>query len=178
VTPPTIFGVVFVVQSVRPGSTRVGREGEVEVGPDLEAGRSEERQNLLARGPGIRRRLEHDEVAGPEALGDLLRRSEHDRDVGLAVDRERRGKRHEDGVGVPEGVVVGRRHDRPGFDQGPQLLRGHVLDVALAPVERGDPTRVHVHEDRADAGLGEHLGKRDADVAGADDGDATRGDSS
>ena len=73
----------------------------MEVGADLEAARFEERQHLFPGRPRVGGRLEHDEVARAQALGDLLHRAEHDGEVGLAVDRERRRQRDEDGVGVP-----------------------------------------------------------------------------
>ena len=73
-----------------------------------------------------------------------------------------------------ERVVVGRRRDRAPLDEAARAPRRDVLDVALAAVEGRDPVDVDVQQDGADAGLGEDLGERDADVAGADDGDFVR----
>jgi hypothetical protein len=72
-------------------------------------------------------------------------------------------------VGLLHLLVVGGRRDASGLDVRLQLLRRHVLDVALAVVERLDDARLDVHEEDALAGLGEGVGERDPDVAGADD---------
>ena len=73
--PPTTFGTFFVVQSVRPGSTRSGENARWKSSPAVEAAaRLEERQHALARRARVRRRLEHDEVPVAQARRDLLRR--------------------------------------------------------------------------------------------------------
>jgi hypothetical protein len=48
-------------------------------------------------------------VTGPKAPADLGSRRDDDREVGLALLRERRRKGDEDRVGVAEHVVVRRR---------------------------------------------------------------------
>ena len=52
-----------------------------------------------------------------------------------------------------------------------ESLGRDVLDVAFAAVQRLDDRVLHVDEQHALAGFGEGGRKRDADVAGADDGD-------
>ena len=68
-------------------------------------------------------------------------------------------------------VVVGRRAEPVVVDEPLQRLGGNVLDVALAAVQHRHALGVAVDEEHAAARLGEHLGERDTDVAGSDDGD-------
>ena len=157
----------------RPGSTRSGEKARWKSLAGLQAAALlEDRPEHLARRARVGRRLEHDEVALAE------------------VRRDRRGRRArctrrparaggESGVGTAITIasasattrVVGRRGDRARLDERLQLLRGDVLDVALAAVDRVDDLVDDVDEDDLLAGLGEGLGERHADVAGADDGD-------
>src|SRR5205823_200525 len=55
-----------------------------------------------------------------------------------------------------------------------EALARHVLDVAFAPIERGDDRRDDVDEEHAAARLGEGGGQRQADVAGPDDRNVVR----
>ena len=63
VSPPTTFGVLRSVKSVRPGIDALGREREVEVAPGGEPGLLQQRRDPLARGARVGRRLEHDQLA-------------------------------------------------------------------------------------------------------------------
>src|SRR6185436_18202128 len=85
-------------------------EGEVEVGPGLQA-RSLE---LLAERPGRRarerRRLEDDELAGAQVLADERGRAQDRPEVGVLCTGDRRRDADEDDVGVGE-TGVGRRDD-------------------------------------------------------------------
>ena len=67
-------------------------------------------------------------------------------------------------------VAPSRRSD----DELGERLRRDVLDVAVPVEQLLDPTRVDVDEDDLAARLREHLGERQADVAGADDRDVVR----
>ena len=60
-------------------------------------------QELVARRARVRRRLEHDEVPGAQAPADLGAASSDDREVGLALLRERRRERDEDRVDARAG---------------------------------------------------------------------------
>jgi hypothetical protein len=102
---------------------------------------------------------------------DLPHGVQHDREVRLALARERRRQRDQDRVDLSEGVVVGRRRDQTGVDELPEHLRRHVLDVAVAAVQLVDAVLLNVEEHDAPAGGGEDLGERHAHVAGTDDGD-------
>ena len=133
------------------------------------------RPQLAHRRPRVRRRLEHDELARAQALGDLGCGTEQDRQVGLALARERRRQRDQDRVRGAERVVV-RRRDEPVVDERAEHVARDVLDVAVAAVEPGDPRRIDVHEHDGLARLAEHLRERDPDVPGAHDGDVARAD--
>ena len=110
-------------------------------------------------------------MALAQPLRDLLGGAVHDREVRLALLRERCRQRDQDRVGVAQLVVVGRRAQPVVVHEPLQRLGGDVLDVALATVEHRHPLGVAVDEKHAAARLGEHLGEWDADVAGSDDGD-------
>ena len=172
--PPTTFGTVFVVWSMRPGSTRSGENARWKSTPAVSPEpRFEDRQDLVAGRARVRRRLEHDEVALAEPRRDLLGRRAHDREVGLALLRERRRQRDQDRVGLAQLVVVGRRAQAALVDELLQLLARDVLDVALAAVQLRDALGADVDEQHRAPGVGEDLGERHADVAGADDCDVT-----
>ena len=91
------------------GVDALGRESEVEVAaghqPRLPL---EHGQELLAGGARIRRRLEHHEMAATQPPADLGAGVEDDREVRLALLRERRRERDQDRVDIAEDVVVGR----------------------------------------------------------------------
>jgi hypothetical protein len=71
--------------------------------PGLEAGLPlEDRQHLAARRPGVRRRLEHDELGRHAAACDLRSGVADDREVRLALLGERRRESDEDRVDVPQ----------------------------------------------------------------------------
>src|SRR5262249_49331104 len=117
------------------GIDTLGAERKVEVDSDFERTRLENRQQYLPRRAGIGRRLEDDELAGTQARSDLTRGTDHDREIRLALRRQRGGQRDHDRVSRPKPVVVRRREQRVA-GQRPQLLRGNVLDVALAAANR------------------------------------------
>ena len=112
-------------------------------------------------------------MALAEARRDLLGRRTDDREVGLALLRERRRQRDQDRVGLAQLVVVGRGAQAALVDELLQLRAGDVLDVALAAVQLRDALGADVDEQDGAPGVGEDLGERDADVAGADDCDVT-----
>ena len=131
-------------------------------------------KELVAGRPGIRRRLEDDEVPLAEAARDLARRVEHDREIGLSLLGERRRQRDQDRVGLREDVVVGCRVEPALVDEPPEQLRWHVLDVALTAEDLLDPVLADVDQDNAATRVGEDLGEGKPHVAGADDRDVER----
>jgi hypothetical protein len=110
-------------------------------------------------------------LPGLQARRDLSSGVEHDREVGLALWGERRRESDQDRVGVAQVVVVARRLQTTGVDKLSHRLRGHVVDIALAAVEHLHTLGHRLDEQDRVACLAEDLGKRHADVAGADDGD-------
>ena len=102
VRPPTTFGVVFVVQSVRPGSTRSGDIARWKSSPALSPLPClEDRLHDLARRARVGRRLEHDELArlqhGARSRAARPRRSSRS---GSRWRRERRRQRDQDRRGA------------------------------------------------------------------------------
>ena len=69
VRPATTFGVLRRVKSVRPGIDALGRVGQEEVAPGDEARLLEDRGHALARGAGVGRRLEDDELVALQQVG-------------------------------------------------------------------------------------------------------------
>ena len=144
----------------------------MEVLAGLEAARLEQRRDPLPRRARVRGRLEHDQLALLEARRDLARRVEQDRQVGLALGRERRRQRDEDRVGARAARRSrSSRVTRPASTWRLQHLRGHVLDVALAAVQLRDAVGLDVDQHDGVARVREDASERHADVAGPDDGD-------
>src|SRR5262245_54104600 len=135
------------------------------------AARLEDRRQPLARRARIRRRLQHDELALLESRRDVQCGAEDDREVRLALGRERRLERDQDRVCLRQRVVVGRDLDQAGLDEPLQRLGRHVTDVALSALDLRDLLRVRLDEDDPVPGVCEHLGERQADIARADDRD-------
>ena len=82
--------------------------GEEEALADLETAALERRQQLLAGGPRIGGRLEHDELAFAEDPGDRLGRAADVGHVRLPLGDQRRRDADQDRVAVPEHGRVGR----------------------------------------------------------------------
>ena len=153
------------------GIDALGREREVEVRADLQAGCLETGQHLLPGRARVGRRLEHDEVARAAGARDLLGRRVQDREVGLALLRERRRQRDQDRVGVAQLVVVGRRAQPLAVDeplQRPRRERPRCSSRRGSACATRSASRSTSSTDAAR--LGEHLGERHADVAGPDNG--------
>jgi hypothetical protein len=145
--PPSTFGVVFVVQSSRPGSTRSGDIARKKPSP----------------------------AVSPEPCSAAGRRLD-DREVGLALPREWRRQRDQDRVGLAHVGVRGRRTDETLLDERCEPRALDVLDVAFAPVQRVDDVPYDVDDEHPAAGLGKGRRERQADIARADDGDVVAHD--
>ena len=143
----------------------------MEVGAGLEAATGlEQRQQDLPRRPRVGRRLEHHDVARAKAGRDLGGGVLDDGEVRLAVRRERGRECDQDRVDILQDVVVTRRRDEAGVDEGLEGLGGHVTDVTLAPVDAVDHLLVHVDEHHALAGIGKDPREGHTDVSGTHDG--------
>ena len=152
----------------------LGREAEEEVLARLEVAVFERGQDDLRRRAGVRRALEDDDHAGVDELGDLLRRGDDVRDVGVARLPERRRDADRDAVAAGEEAEVGRRRDEALLDERGEPAVGDVLDVGRAGVDAVGDALVHVDAYDLEARLGEDDGEREADVAEADDAHAGR----
>ena len=142
----------------------------MEVLAGLEAGELlQDRLHDLARRSRVGGRLEDDELAGAEPLGDARDGGGDDREVGLALLRQRRRERDQDRVRARELVVVGRGADGSALDERRELFRRNVLDVALAAVDPLDDAPLDVDQHDVVAAVREYLGKWQADVACPDD---------
>ena len=149
------------------GIDALGREGEVDVLADAQAGRLEQGHQPLAGGARIGGRLEHDQLAGLEHLGQRLRRGVERPEVGLAVLVQRRRDADDDGVGLGQvGVAIGGPD--PGQHRA-QTFRRDVLDVGVAGGDGRDLQRIDVERDDIVAGLGERDRQRQPDVSEAYD---------
>ena len=74
VSPPTTFGVVRIVWSVRPGSMRSGEKARWKSLAGREPRLLEDRPQALARGAGVGGRLEHHQLALAQHGGERPRR--------------------------------------------------------------------------------------------------------
>ena len=152
--PPTTFGVVFVVQSSRPGSTRSGDIARWKSSP---AFRPEPSSRIGCRISRV--------VPGHVVDSRTTTWPRWSTAPGCARALsmyERSGSRcRESGVGSAIRIacacltllVVDRRDDEALLGQRRQALRADVLDVALAAVQRLDDVLLHVDEQHAVAGL-------------------------
>jgi len=158
-------GKVFVA-----GVDALRRKGEVEILPRLQPRLFQEREDKLLGGAGIGRALQDDQLAGLQVLrntpGGLLDVGEVGRLAGV------KGRRHadKDGIHLAELAVVGAGRKPPRSNDGSQVGRGHVLDIAPALGEGGDLVRVHVQAENRVTCAGKADGQGQANVAQADDG--------
>ena len=72
VMPPTTFGTFFVVHFALPGSTRSGENARKKSSPGHKPAALENRPDDFVRRTRVGRRLQDDELARPEVLGDHL----------------------------------------------------------------------------------------------------------
>ena len=153
------------------GVDAFGRHRKVEV---LAGGETadlfEDRLHDLAGRARVGRRFEHDDLARLEHRADRACGGLHVGEVGLALLRQRRRERDQDRACALELVVVRRRGNASGRDVLGKRFGRYVLDVAPAGVDPVDELGDHVDDERASARFGEGLGQRQADIAGADDG--------
>ncbi len=155
------------------GAPRVdalGRVGEVEVRAGAQARGLEQRQQDLAGGPRVGRRLQDDGLPPREHPGDGRGRRAHVGEIRLALVGKRRGDADQDRVAAAQGRRLARRGQAPAERR--QRLGGDVLDVALPRGEPSDALGVVVEADDVDTRLAEGEGERQAHVAEADDPDA------
>ncbi len=107
-------------------------------------------------------------------LRDPARRRLDDREVRLALARERRRERNENRLGLLQLLVLHGRPDEALVDERPEALALDVRDVALATVQRVDDRLHDVDEEHAAPRFGKRGRKREPDVAGSDDRDVVR----
>ena len=118
VIPPTTFGVVFVVQSSRPGSTRSGDIARWKSTSGLQPrALLEDRLEDLACRAGPGGRLEHDDLTALQDRCEALRGALDVREVGLPLARRGRRQRDQDGVRLLHLLVVRARDDEPLVDE-------------------------------------------------------------
>ena len=111
----------------------LGREGEEEVLPALEPAGLEARQELLAGRARVGGGLEHDQLPGPQAAGDLLGGRADVGEVGLAVPPERGGDADDDGVALAEAVEVGGGLDAAAREGAPRRARAPMCRMYDSP---------------------------------------------
>ena len=89
VIPPTTFGVLRIVKSVRPGIDALGRERDVQPVADLQAAAFEKRHEPLAGRARIGRRLQHDKLIALDDVAQGARGADQRLEVRLAIGRQR-----------------------------------------------------------------------------------------
>ena len=129
----------------------------------------EQRRDPLAGGAGVRRRLDHDELAGLQDAAQRPGRRHQRAEVRLAVGRQRCRHADEHRVAARERLRVAGGLDAIG--DGGEPVGRDVLDVRLATADAVDLARVRVECGDVVAGLRERDGERQPDVAQAHDSD-------
>ena len=160
-----VLGLVVRVARV----DALGRKRQVEIHARLEALRRQRRLHHLHRRPGIRGRLEDDQLPFPEHRRRRLDRLDHVGHVGVLGLAQRRRHADVDDVDVAKPLRVGGRHELAALDHFREVRRRHVRNVAAARHQFGDLLLIDVVADHRKAGAGEFDRERQADVAEADD---------
>jgi hypothetical protein len=154
------------------GAARVDpleRVGHVEVATGGQPGLLQQRHQALPGGAGIGGGLEHHELAGPQHPCEGGSRRHERPEVGLPVASERRGHCDQHRVGLGQllvatgGVQVVTRRAKA-------VVR-HILDLALAPADRGHAPRIGVDACHLVALLGERQGQWQPHIPEAHDAD-------
>ena len=96
---------------MRPGSIRSGENARLNVSPGTQAGLLEQRGQTLARGPGVGRGLEHDQLALLKHARERGAGRDQRLQVGLAVLGQRRRHGDDDCVDLGQVGVARRRVD-------------------------------------------------------------------
>ncbi len=164
--PPTTLGVLMVVQSLRPGSTRSGEKARKKSCPHFQpAGFFQARQHQLARGAGVGARFEHDDHAGVHVLGQGFGGADDEGQVGVAGLAQ--GGRDTDGDGIDffQGGKIAGGLQAALADQALDGGIGYVQHVAIAALDAGHFFGDRVDADDFEAGLGKHHGKWQSHVA-------------
>ncbi len=133
--------------------------------------RKDRQQNLFG-GAGVGGGFENHQLAGVKVMGDFLTGADDEAHVRVLGFPERRGDADVDGVELEDGRKIGSGAQLAGGDQRGQGLAGNIADVGLAGVHAIDFFRADIDTGYRKAGLGELDGKRQSDVAEADDSDA------
>ncbi len=127
------------------------------------------RQHHVARGAGVGRALQDDELARPQRGGDLLGRLLDVGQVRVAAVVQRRRHADQQGVRLAQPPHVGGGHELAvGHVLGDPLGR-NVLDVAAAGLELIDLGPINVEAHRLHTAGDEGADQRQADIAQADD---------
>lgn len=163
-----VLGVVNRIAGV----FALGGEDQEVIAPGFQAALLELGQQDFARGPGVGRALERDELALAERLGDLVRCGLDVAHVGAVVLVEGRGDADDDRVDVFQAGVVRGRFEQAGFPERADLPARNMPDVAFAPVELGDLDGVDIEPDDVESFFGKADDQGEADVAEADDADS------
>ncbi len=154
------------------GILALGREGEVEIGSRDKAGAFfQDSAEFAIGGTGIGGGFQDDERALLQVRGEGAAGIEHVAEVRLAEVVERRGDAEDDGIHLGDAGEIGGGLEISGGEAGGDLRGGHMLDVALAGVDRVGLAGVDIEAEDGGSGTGKLQGKRKTDVSEADDGD-------
>src|SRR5712692_6276621 len=145
------------------------REGQKEILSAGQSGVLENPTEQLVRGAGISRRLEDDELTGPETRGDLPRRAHDVTHVGLTLRSQRRRNAYDQDIGLGQAREVGRRAKAAGSVAAGEAIRMQVLDVVASGSECLDLGPIDVETEYRKRSFGEGQRQRQADIAEADD---------
>ena len=110
---------------------------------------SEDRQHVGARRRRMGRAFQHDELTGPQRLGDRPRGPFDVAQIGIAALVERRRHADDDAVGFGQAAHVGGRLELVLANQLRERRRVDVLDVALAGLQLVDLRLIDVEAQAA-----------------------------
>ena len=169
-SPPTTFGVLRSVKSVRPGSTRSGEKARLKSSPARRPDSSSSGTRCSRVVPG--KVVDSSTTSWPLAITPASARE------ALSSGPRSGSRLRVSGVGTQTRIASASCSSTKRVVKlqrsmhGAEALGGDVLDVRAALAQRGDLGLVDVDADDVEPGLGEADRQRQPDVAHSDDSDA------
>ena len=151
------------------GVLALGREGQEDLAPDLQASGLQKGADHLVRGARPGRRLQDDQLARPQGSGG---RGGAGADVGqvrVPVAGHRGRDADDDGVRLGKPAEVGGRRELTGVQGGPHQRRVQVVDDLPTGADGRNPGGIDVEAQHLEAGLHCSQGEGQAHIAKAND---------
>ncbi len=168
-TPPTTLGVLIGVELRVAGIDPFGAEGQIEIDVQLQTRSFQDRQHHFIGGAGIRRALQHHQVALLQMRHDAFRRADDERQIGRFGRVVRRGHTDEDRLGFAHRGVIGGGAQQILLHQRRNIDRRHVGDVTAPRVQLVHLRAAQIDAHHRHAGPSKRHRQRQSHVSQPDD---------